>query len=342
MNTTTRCLWMSSLALVSACMGAPEDAPDQSTGALTLSGTAVARFEGLTVQAAQPTLSGFSPASGRVGDRVVLSGTFLDRARAGRYVFGGGLRYAVTFAGTGGTRVTAPNVTFTSSTSISVTVPPQAATGTIQLVDGVGVLSTTPGSFTVIQPPPPPPAPSFLRIVNNNQYDLVSVAINGVAVSNCANPIAPGAARDFPVMPGVVTGAVVPGLCTGGVAQAIAPMALVGQVTLNQGFSGSLTLDPFTIGELMTNWGFNSGQWTTGLFMGGDGAFHENSFFFDLTGRWDARLDGRSWATGQARVVSWPARASCVTFSLAAGTPNTQVCLPFSGFVFDGRPHTRR
>lgn len=343
MNTTKHMALALTLSLLPACMGAPSDDTDQTASELTLGGVTTITTPTLPpLQIAQPTLTGFTPASGRVGDRVVLQGTLLDRARNGRYVLAGGLGYAITFAGTNNTRVTASAVTRLSATQLEVTVPPQAATGTVQLVDGIGVLSTTAASFTVVQPPPPPPGPSFLRVMNNNQYDMVSVAINGVPVSNCANPIAPGTSRDFPVMPGLVTAAVVSGWCTNGSGQALPPSALVGQVTVNAGGTGTLSLAAFTLGELMTNWGANSGQWASGLFVGTDGNFHENSFFFDGLARWSGVQDGQTWARGTASVVSWPLRATCVSFRLAGNAPVTQMCAPFSGFVFDGIPHTRR
>lgn len=342
MNTSKHLPLVVTLSLVSACMGAPvEDTAESASAVTTISASPLSGIQLPPLQLARPTLTGFTPASGRVGDRIVLQGTFLDRSRGGRYVLAGGLGYAVTFAGTNNTRVTASAVTLVSATSVSVTVPAQAATGPVQLVDGLGVLSASPTNFTVVAPPPPPPAQSFLRIVNSNQYDLVSVALNGVSVATCANPIAPGSFRDFPVMPGLATAAVVAGSCVGGVAQSLPPSALVGQINVGAGATATLSLAPFTIGELMTNWGFNSGQWSSGLFVGNDGNFHENSFFFDLAGRWSGRQDGTTWASGTATVVSWPARAQCVSFRLAGNAPVTQICSPFSGFVFDGLPHTR-
>ena len=344
MNANTRRLLSVSMALSLAACAPVDDAADetaQSHDALLTAGVSLGATLPTPIAVGTPRLTGFTPASARIGDRIVLQGASLDRARTGRYVLAGNLGYAVTFAGTNGTRVSAATLTLRSSTQLEVVVPAQAVTGTVQLIDNLGLISSSPSSFTVVQPMPPP-APTVLRVVNRSQYDLGTVAINGVSVATCASPIAPGASRDFTVMPGLVTAAAVLGWCVNGQAQSLPPQALAGQVSVPAGGVGTLTVDPITLGELATNWGQSGGQFSTGLYVGGDGNFHENSFFIDGASRWRAVLDGAQWASGTATVVSWPARASCVSFRFAANAAVTSYCLPFTGFIFDSRPHARR
>jgi hypothetical protein len=343
---TLRTLSVSMVLSFAACAPVDDGADEavaHSHDAILTTGVALQPGPGITlptpIAIGTPTLSGFTPSSGRIGDRIVLQGASLDRARSGRFVIGT-LGYAVTFAGTNGTRVSAATLTLRSATELEVVVPVQAVTGSVQLIDNLGALSTSPTSFTVVQPMPPP-APTVLRMRNTSQYDLGVVAINGVTVVTCASPIAPGASRDFNVMPGLVTASAVVGWCVNGQAESLPPQALVGQVSVAAGSVGTLTVNPVTLGELATNWGANTAQFSTGLFVGGDGNFHENSFYIDSAARWRAVQDGTQWASGTATVVSWPARAACVSFRFAPNAAVTNFCLPFSGFVFDNRAHSR-
>ncbi len=336
------------LSLVLSCFAAcaPVDDSDtaQSSDAVlslnaTVGSTALSPNLPTPIALGAPTITGLTPSSGRVGDHVVIRGSSLDRARAGRYVLAGNLGYAVTFAGTNGTRVSASTLTLRSATELDVVVPTQAATGSVQLIDGLGTLSTSPVNFTVTVPPPPP-SPTLLRIVNNSQYDLGSVAINGTSTVSCASPIAPGTSRDFTVMPGLVTTAAVMGWCINGRAESIAPQALVGQVSLVNGSTGTLTVNPVTLGDVLTNFGSSVAQFSTGLYVE-NGGFHEHSLYFDGAARWSALLDGSQWASGTASVVSWPARATCITMRLTATSQNISFCLPFTRIEFSGRTHIR-
>lgn len=342
---TLRLLSVSMVLSLTAACAPVDDAADEGVSQshdalLTLNATLGSTLP-TPIALGNPRLTGFTPSSARIGDRIVLQGTSLDRARSGRLVLAGNLGYAVTFAGTNNTRVSAATLTLRSATEIEVVVPAQAVTGTVQLIDNLGVLSASASNFTVVQPMPPP-APTVLRIVNTSQYDLGSVAINGVSRGDCASPIVSGSSRDFTVMPGLVTAAVVLGWCVNGQAESLPPQALVGQVSVTAGGVGTLTVGAVTLGDLITNWRQSSGQFSSGLFVGTDGNFHENSFYFDGLARWRGVQDGTQWASGAASVVAWPTRATCVTFRLASNAPITSYCAPFSGFTYDGLVHVRR
>ncbi len=104
-------------------------------GTATITGSAAGFSDGaaaLTVILPPPTVIGFAPTSGKVGDSVTVSGTFFFNPSA------------VTFNG-----VTAPGFTVNSLTSLTVPVPTGATTGPIAVTTSAGT-GTSSGSFVVI------------------------------------------------------------------------------------------------------------------------------------------------------------------------------------------------
>ncbi len=342
---TRKTLSLAALSLALGCVGAP-DAADleevaQTQHALTYSvAPASSLLNGGQFQIARATLTGFTPASAAAGTRISLRGTAFERNRYGRLTLNG-LGYTISFAGVNGARVAAVNPVMVSSTEITVTVPNGAATGRVRLADALGSFSESPVDF-VVPLPPPPPAPTRVRVTNNNQYDIVSLIVNGAQVRSCANPLAPGASVDVNVMPGGFAVGAVLGFCTQGSPVSIPPSHLEFNSTVANGVTFTVNANPFTLGELLTNWGANSGEWASGLFIGEDGLFHQNSLIFDRSARWTGYDRGTAWGNGQALLVSWPNRANCVSFRLGAAYAVTQTCLPFSNFTQDGIPHVRR
>lgn len=343
-----RPLLLAVLSLSLGCVGAPDandgDAPAASAAqALTYAVAPVStagNLNDLQLQVARPTITGFTPSSAAAGARITIRGTALDRSRTGRLSLGVG--YAVTFAGVGGARVAAVSPQLVSATELAVTVPAGAATGRVRFSDALGSFAESPADF-VVPLPPPPPAPTRVRVVNNNQYDVVSLVVNGAQVRSCANPLAPGASVDVNVMPGGFAVGAVLGFCDGaGAPVSIPPSHLERNGSVASGSTFTVTADRFTLGQLLTNWGFNSGEWASGLYTDAQGAWHQNTFAFDAQARWNAYDRGTFWGSGQASVVSWPDRAQCVQFRVAPGFAATQTCLPFSGFTQDGVNHVRR
>ncbi len=83
-----------------------------------------------------PTITGFAPAAGAVGNQIVITGTNFTNANA------------VAFNGTATSEFTVD-----SATQITVTVPPGATTGPIGVSAPVpGLIGTSTGSFTVLAP----------------------------------------------------------------------------------------------------------------------------------------------------------------------------------------------
>lgn len=344
MNTRTiLSLLVTTLSL--GCVGAPDDDGDlaiRSGQALTYSGVTLSApiLRVGPVQVASATITGFSTARAAAGTRISLRGTSFERNRQGRLTLNG-LGYQVSFAGLNGARVAAVNPVMLSSTELAVTVPAGAGTGRVRLSDALGTLSESPTDF-VVPTPPPPPAPTRVRVTNNNQYDLVTLVINGTPLVSCANPLAPGASIDVNVMPGGFGLAGVLGYCDRGTPTSIPPAALEFQGAVQNGQTFTVFANPFTLGELLTNWGFNSGEWASGIFVDARGNFRQSSYIFDANAAWRGLEFGTEWGRGQAQLLSWPQRAACVRFTLGPDHPVTETCLPFSSFTLDGNPHVRR
>lgn len=342
---TRKTLSLAAISLGLGCVGAP-DAADleevaQTQHALTYSvAPASPLLNGVQLQVARASITGFTPSSAAAGTRISLRGTAFERNRYGRLTLNG-LGYSISFAGVNGARVAAVNPVRVSSTEIAVTVPTGAATGRVRLSDALGSFSESPTDF-VVPLPPPPPAPTRVRVTNNNQYDIVALVVNGTLVRSCANALAPGASVDVNVMPGGFAVGAVLGLCTQGAPVSIPPSHLEFNSSVGSGLTFTVNANPFTLGDLLTNWGANSGEWASGLYLGGDGEFHQNSLIFDRSARWSGFDRGTFWGSGQATVTSWPNRANCVSFRLGANATVSQTCLPFSTLVWDGLSHVRR
>jgi len=347
MNTTrTVARLLALLPLSFGCVGAPDaaDVEEAISAAQPLTYTVnpvVNPLDGLQIMVARATITGFTPGSAAAGARITIRGSFLDRSRFGRRTLNG-LGYAVTFAGLNNARVAAVSPQLVSPAELAVTVPAGAATGRVRFSDAIGSFAESPVDFVGPLPPPPPPPPTRVRVTNSNQYDIVSLVVNGAPVRSCANPLAPGASVDVSVMPGGFAVGAVIGFCDRGAPVSIPPshLELVSNVASGQTFT--VTANRFTLGELLTNWGSNSGEWASGLYLDAQGAWHQNSFRFDPMARWSAFDRGTFWGSGQAAVVSWPDRATCVRFRVAPGFAATETCLPFSGFTQDGVSHVRR
>lgn len=342
---TRKTLSLAALSLGLGCVGAP-DAADleevaQTQHALTYTVTPVSPLINPgPLQVARASITGFTPSSAVAGTRISLRGTAFERNRYGRLTLNG-LGYSISFAGVNGARVGAVNPVMVSSTEIAVTVPAGAATGRVRLSDALGSFSESPTDF-VVPLPPPPPAPTRVRVVNNNQYDIVSLVVNGTQIRTCANALAPGASVDVNVMPGPFAVGAVLGFCSQGAPVSIPPSHLEFLNNVASGVTFTVNANAFTLGELLTNWGFNSGEWASDLYIGNDGEFHQNSLIFDRSARWTGYDRGTPWGSGQATLVSWPNRANCVSFRVFPNAAATQTCLPFSGFIQDGIPHVRR
>ncbi|MFQ5846383.1 MAG: RHS repeat-associated core domain-containing protein [Candidatus Methylomirabilales bacterium] len=97
---------------------------------------------GVNVLAPPPTISGFKPGAGKVGETVTITGTGFRPTPTAN---------TVTFTGPNNTRVTTP-VTGATATQLVVTVPQGAATGPIAVTTAGGTATST-GHFIVLPSP---------------------------------------------------------------------------------------------------------------------------------------------------------------------------------------------
>ncbi|GAB3865783.1 hypothetical protein GCM10028824_05170 [Hymenobacter segetis] len=138
--------------------------------------TAVAQaWRAVGLGEAAPTITGLSVASGTVGQTVTLTGTNF------------GTTYRVQFNGTDATVAT-----LTSTTSVTVTIPAGATTGTIVLTTPSGTATST--TFTVLNPGPTPTlvslAPaggatqgSAITLTGTNLSSATALSFNGTAAT---------------------------------------------------------------------------------------------------------------------------------------------------------------
>ncbi|MFQ5657522.1 MAG: RHS repeat-associated core domain-containing protein, partial [Candidatus Methylomirabilales bacterium] len=113
-----------------------------STGGTNLTASALGFADatvGVVVTLPVPTITDFTPGSGRVGDTVTITGTGFRPTAADNIV---------SFTGPNNTRVTTP-VTTATRTQLTVTVPDGAITGPLQVVTAGGTATST-GSFIVL------------------------------------------------------------------------------------------------------------------------------------------------------------------------------------------------
>lgn len=99
---------------------------------------------GFAVTGNTPTITGFTPTSGQAGTTVTITGTNLIPLQTG-----GPGGTGVTFAGTGPGGRSSATVVSNNGTTLVVTVPAAAQTGTIQVTTQGGNLATSSSNFTV-------------------------------------------------------------------------------------------------------------------------------------------------------------------------------------------------
>ena len=125
--------------------------------------TAVAQaWRAVGLGEAAPTITGLSVANGTVGQTVTLTGTNL------------GTTFRVQFNGTDGTVAT-----LTSTTSVTVTIPAGATTGTIVLTTPSGTATST--TFTVLNPGPTPTLASVAPAGGATQGSAVTLTGTNLA-----------------------------------------------------------------------------------------------------------------------------------------------------------------
>jgi hypothetical protein len=296
-----------------------------------------------------PRITGFSPASAEPGDVIIIQGQNFLRDRDGD-LWSGTPPWRLFF-----TRERLPvsaeaDFTVLSGTQIQVTVPQTAGTGKVHLEQAARIFveqssfAFSPSEFEVIRedaevdptPDPTPGGQPVLRIVNNAQYDLVDLRLNGQQVIvNESLVTPPGFAIEIPFLSG---GQVQIQANTGfGIGDVLFTFTVT-RVIAATGVT-DVGVPAVTVPQLLTNFSA-SRDWSTDLFVGDDGQFHVLTLRFFSNGGWAHILDGaQTIEQGGVALVSWPPNGLGVTFNMRPGE-SVQTFFPWSSFLFRGLVYT--
>jgi hypothetical protein len=257
----------------------------------------------------RPTISSFTPATGPVGTTINIAGSSFNRDVNGA-VWAGAIPWRVRFATTAGTTDVVP--TYVSASSVQAVVPNGAITGTLRLVQGATVMSTSATSFTVTV------VQTRLRITNNTQYDMVSLTLNGVQQFASGTGVLIGGTNDFLVAPGNYTLVAGIGFLAANGARDVW-FTFTRSVTIANGATVQQTFAPITLGSLLTA-GSASRRWN-GSYFNANGGLGVASYIFQASGAFTMQDNGVNIGSGTAVLVSWPNRSNTVTFRTSANGP---------------------
>ncbi len=275
------------------------------------------------IELAKPKIISFSPASGPPGTVVTITGQSFDRMS-----WSGLTAPHQVFFGSGQVNFVA-NWTYVSPTQIRATVPQGAVTGPIVIKQNGQVITQSATNFVVPLPPP------VVRIVNNSQYDLVDIRINGQPQLQPGYILQIGDTWDITRTAGSTTVYLGAGLIySDGSFDEIGSRTFT--FNLANGSVQSAVFQEITLGELMTN-GQQFTDWTGSYWVGLTP--HAATFRIFLNGQWSLFDDGTLLGSGTLQLVSWPDNSASLQFRFAAGDPAVQLSYPFSGFQFANGPN---
>lgn len=296
-------------------------------------------------QVTRPAITSFSPASGGPGTEITITGTNFQRSSLGTR-WSGSPPYRVQFFN--GSQPLEAVPTFVSKTEIRVVVPNNASAGQspLRLRQNGVVFNTSGSAFTVTRtstttpttpttPPTPPAGSTTLRLVNNTQYNIVSLTLNG------AEQFTPGS--------GVLSGSTVNLATTAGSKTLVAGLGFVfadgsrdiwftftRSINVTSGQTNTQTFSRITVGQLLTM-GAASTTWN-GTFFDDNGAPHQARFIFGSNGSWQFFVDGVANGSGTLTEVSWPNSSPTVTFRINSTLPAITISHPFGSFLFRNGP----
>ncbi len=296
-------------------------------------------------QVTRPAITSFSPASGGPGTEITITGTNFQRSSLGTR-WSGSPPYRVQFFN--GSQPLEAVPTFVSNTQIRVVVPNNASAGQspLRLRQNGVVFNTSGTAFTVTRtstttpttptnPPPPPAGSTTLRLVNNTQYNIVSLTLNG------SEQFTPGS--------GVLSGSTVNLGTTAGNKTLVAGLGFVlpdgsrdiwftftRSINVTSGQTNTQTFARITVGQLLTM-GAASTTWN-GTFFDDNGAPRAARFVFSSNGSWQFFVDGVANGSGTLTEVSWPNSSPTVTFRINSTLPAITISHPFGSFFFRNGP----
>jgi uncharacterized protein (TIGR03437 family) len=296
-------------------------------------------------QVTRPAITSFSPASAAPGTEITITGTNFQRSSLGTR-WSGSPPYRVQFFN--GSQPLEAVPTFVSNTQIRVVVPNNASAGQspLRLRQNGVVFNTSGTAFTVTRtstpnpttpttPTPPPATGTILRLVNNTQYNIVSLTLNG------SEQFTPGS--------GVLSGSTVNLATTAGSKSLVAGLGFVNadgsrdiwftftrSINVTSGQTNTQTFSRITVGQLLTM-GAASTTWN-GTFFDDNGAPHLARFVFSSNGSWQFFIDGVLSGSGTLTEVSWPNSSPTVTFRINSTLPAITISHPFGSFLFRNGP----
>lgn len=280
-------------------------------------------------QVTRPAITGFSPASASPGTEITIDGTNFHLSSVG-IPWTGAPTYRVQFFTANGPIEVVP--TFVSNNRIRVVVPTLATFGQspLRLSQNKVTFNSSNTVFTVTQP-------TTLRIVNNSQYNIVSLTVNGVEEFAFGSGVLAGNTVNLNSSPG--TKSLVAGL---GFLNADGTRDILFNISrslnITAGTVGTMTVSRITVGQLLTMGSSGGSTNWVGSFFDNNGAFHEARFRFNANGTWQFFVDGVQNGSGSLREISWPNSAVTVGFSVNTALPNIEISRPFGSFFFRNGP----
>ena len=281
-----------------------QSAPISLSQGFTVMSTSTATY---TVISA-PAASSFTPASGAVGTEITISGSSFNRDANGA-LWSGQIPWRVRFLTALGTTDVIP--LYVSASTIRVNVPAGARTGTLRLVQGATVMSTTAGIFTVNNT-------GTLRLTNSARYDIISLTINGTQQFSGTNGLPIGSTLQTNLAPGNYTVVAGLGFFTATGARDVW-FTDTRTVTISTGVTTGQTVQPLSLSALLTA-GSATRRWN-GVYLTSSRLPRVATYIFNTSNGWTMQDQGVNVAGGSTKLVSWPNRSTTVSFQTIAGGP---------------------
>lgn len=281
-----------------------QSAPISLSQGFTVMSTSTATY---TVISA-PAASSFTPTSGAVGTEITISGSSFNRDANGA-LWSGQIPWRVRFLTATGTTDVIP--LYVSASTIRVNVPAGARTGTLRLVQGATVMSTTAGIFTVNNT-------GTLRLTNSARYDIISLTINGTQQFSGTNGLPIGSTLQTNLAPGNYTVVAGLGFFTATGARDVW-FTDTRTVTISTGVTNGQTVQPLSLSALLTA-GSATRRWN-GIYLTSAGVPRVATYIFNTSNGWTMQDQGVNVSGGSTKLLSWPNRSTTVSFQTIAGGP---------------------
>ncbi|MBI4816486.1 MAG: hypothetical protein HY791_09510 [Deltaproteobacteria bacterium] len=266
-----------------------------------------------------PELASFAPLSARPGVSIDIDGRgFGSRSQCPPKVL---------FPSMDGGSVEAELLS-RSPTELRVVIPDAAATGFIEVHSKDWPVAASVEELLIERP-------ARVHVENSSQLHIIDVRANGYDLLGFPNGIGARDIGELDIPAGEVELTVGFGWYSDSGADIIAVTASWTAV-LRQGRRETLSVDSFTIGQVLTNWSDSPTRFATNSIPGSDGRFHTYEVVFQPSGDWTLREAGQSQVldSGQVQLVEWAPGGDSLSFSFKARSTPIEIRYPFSQFDF--------